>query len=165
MTELPESTDLDRAIIGLTRMARMLERTVPGMTLADFRILSAVQEGEARASRLAHRLAVGKPSMSSAVDSLLRRGLLSRSAHATDQRAFELALTEPGHEALGQARSALGGLVATVAARTADAGAVVAALAALDAAIEDEIAAHAHRRLGDAGVRRSTRPSAHGGCP
>lgn len=107
-----------------------------GLSLADFRVLSAVAEGEARASRLAHRLALGKPAISSTVESLVRRGLLRREAHDADLRATQLVLTEEGAAARVDAESALVSVVVALVSDTTDPAATLAALAALEPAIE-----------------------------
>ena len=122
-------------------MARMLERTLlragpAPLSLADYRMLTAVAGGEARASRLARRLAVGKPSVSASVDSLVRRGLLERRGRSTDQRAIELRITAEGDRLRRAAETALCDLVYEVAGHTADSDAALAALAAFGAAIE-----------------------------
>ena len=119
----------------------MLERTLqhrtsPQLTLSDYRMLTAVAGGEARASRLARRLAVGKPSVSASVDSLVRRGLLERRGGAGDQRAVDLLITAVGDGARHDAESALTELVIDIAARTADPTATLAALAAFGDALE-----------------------------
>jgi len=138
------------AALALSRTARMLERalahgTAPALSLSDYRVLTAVAGGEGRASRLARRLAVGKPSVSASVDSLVRRGLLARSAGAGDQRAIDLTVTAGGHALLVDADRAVTALVTDIASRTPDPSGTLAALAAFGTALEQrqtEIAAH-----------------------
>ena len=139
------SGDARAAVHALTRASRILERSLAGsgteralpeLSIADFRVLSAVAEGEARASRLATRLVLGKPAISSTVDSLVRRGLLRRDAHGGDQRAFDLGLTAAGEAARDAAESALAALVVDLVARTQHPDAVLAALAELGDGIE-----------------------------
>ena len=145
MTELSGSSgipasaedDTVRATRALSRVARMLERALPpGISLADYRMLSAIAEGEARASRLAHRLAVGKPSVIGMVDSLVRRGLVARAVADGDQRAVDLAVTDAGETARAEAQDALSALVADIAGRTADPAGTLAALAAFGDGVE-----------------------------
>ncbi len=134
----------------LTRLSRILERSLPaGLTLADFRVLSAVAEGEARASRLARRLALGKPAISSTVDSLVRRGMLRREQAGADQRAVDLVLTPGGDAARRQAESALLEVVVALAAGTGDERGVLDALAELGDAIERRQAAFAAARAAE----------------
>ena len=131
----------------LTRAARILERSIPDLSLADFRVLSSIAEGEARASRLARRLALGKPAISSTVDSLVRRGLLRREAHDSDQRAVDLVITAAGDAARTAAENELAGVLTDLAADTPDPGALLAALAQLGDAIERRQASVAAGRL------------------
>lgn len=133
-------TDLPRAVNALARAARLLERAADGITLADYRVLSAVAAGEARASRLARRLAVGKPSISATVDSLVRRGLLSRTAVPGDNRCLHLALTAAGEMLLAAAEGAMSDRLAGVLTRCDDPEGVLAALASLGNGIEAELA-------------------------
>jgi len=120
----------------LTRAYRLLERALDGLSLADFRVLSAVGGGEERASRLAARLALGKPAISASVDSLCRRGLLRRAPLDADQRVLSLALTPDGEHVLSEAERRMTDIVEGLAGRTADPGATLTALAALNAAID-----------------------------
>jgi len=133
-------------VLALARMARMLEHalsrdTTPPISLSDYRMLSAVAGGEARASRLARRLAVGKPAISASVDSLARRGLLTRHGGAADQRAIDLRITPDGDRVRVEAERALARVVVDIANRTDDPAGTVAALADFGAALEQRQAA------------------------
>jgi DNA-binding MarR family transcriptional regulator len=145
---------LSAAVRALTRSARLLERSLTDLSMADFRLLSAVAEGEARASRLAARLAIGKPTVSSTVDSLVRRGLLERESHDGDQRVVRLALTAEGERMRRSAERDLEAVVARLAAEADDGAGVITALAALDVAIErvHVASADARRATADAGM-------------
>lgn len=114
---------------------------LPELSLADFRILSAIGEGEARAARLAERLALGKPTVSATVDSLARRGLVLKHTSADDQRVTELRLSDDGRRQLSEATAALAASVATLAGYADDPGATLAALAGLGPAIDRRHAA------------------------
>lgn len=129
------------AAIGLARASRLIERMLPELSLADFRILSAIGEGEARAARLAERLALGKPTISATVDSLARRGLVLKRTSPDDQRVTELRLSEEGEHRLGEATAALAASVAALAGFSGDPAATLAALAGLGAAIDRRHAA------------------------
>ena len=138
----PEQTDAQRAVRSLARMARMFERIMPGrLTMADFRMLSAIGDGEARASRLARRLALGKPTVSATVDSLVRRGLVTRTAHGSDQRAVDLALTVDGLAALADADAALGRALERIAGATTDPAVTLRTLAEIGPALDALLAA------------------------
>jgi DNA-binding MarR family transcriptional regulator len=101
------STESVAAVRALARASRLIERASDSLSLADYRVLTAIVEGEARASRLAARLAVGKPTISASVDSLCRRGLLEKTQVAGDGRAAELSLTSDGTEVFAAAESAM----------------------------------------------------------
>jgi DNA-binding MarR family transcriptional regulator len=88
------------AIRALARASRTLERASGELSLAHYRILSAVASGDERASRVAQRLAIGKPTVSAAVEALTQRGLLRRSEVAGDQRASVLSMTPDGRSLL-----------------------------------------------------------------
>ena len=133
---LAASAEARAAVHALTRASRILERSLSELSVADFRVLSAVAEGEARASRLATRLALGKPAISSTVESLVRRGMLHRRVHGADQRAIELALTPSGEAAQQAAESALAAVVAGLVVRTEHPDAVLTALGAMGDGIE-----------------------------
>src|SRR5205085_8628655 len=91
----------------LTRLARMLERGADDLSLPQFRILALVDEGGERASQLADRLAVGKPTITAVVDGLVERGYLKRSADCDDRRATKITLTAAGRKALYDAEHAM----------------------------------------------------------
>jgi DNA-binding MarR family transcriptional regulator len=129
-----------QAIRALARMARQLERSSGDLNLAHYRILAAVADGDERASRVADRLALGKPTVSAAVESLTKRGLLSREGAAEDRRAATLALTPAGEAALAAVEDEMFARLDALCARTPDPDAVLESLARLGEAL-DEIAA------------------------
>ena len=95
------------AVRALARLSRMIERASDDFSLAHYRVLAAVAEGDERASRVARRLALGKPAISASVDALCRRGLLTRGCAADDQRAVVLQLTPAGRRMLETAEAAM----------------------------------------------------------
>lgn len=129
-----------RAVSSVVRVSRLLERSCPEVNLAHFRILSAVALGEERASRLAARLAVGKPAVSAAVDALCHRGLLRRGDVERDQRAAALALTPEGHAVLSRAQREMATVLTELCSRTPDGAAVLICLGWLDSAVEEVLA-------------------------
>jgi DNA-binding MarR family transcriptional regulator len=131
-----QDAGVDAAVDAVSRLARMLERSAAPLSLADFRVLSAIAAGEDRASRLAQRLAVGKPAISATVDSLAKRGLVARAKVDGDQRATALALTSEGDAQFARAKARLAERVRAVTAQTDDPGASIHALADLGDAIE-----------------------------
>ncbi|WP_375476765.1 MarR family winged helix-turn-helix transcriptional regulator [uncultured Jatrophihabitans sp.] len=124
------------AVRALVRMTRVLERDCGDLGLAHYRVLAAVADGAERASRVARRLALGKPTISASVDALVRRGLLVRGDVAEDARASALRLTADGARALAEIELAMGARLAAVLAHTADPARVRAALAELGPALD-----------------------------
>ncbi len=132
-----------RALVGA---ARVLERASGELSLAQYRVLASVAAGDERASRIAARLALGKPTISATVESLRRRGLLTRAAVDDDQRAATLRLTDDGRAVLDAAERAMLDRLGELAARTAEPAAVLAALRALDGAVDGYLADRAAAR-------------------
>jgi DNA-binding MarR family transcriptional regulator len=128
--------DAAAAVQALARASRLLERAATDLSLSDFRVLSAINSGDERASRVADRLAIGRPSISAAVDSLGKRGLLVRSGVDHDQRAAALALTAEGAAARQRMEDSLVAVLEGLCARTPDPARVIESLAWLGAAIE-----------------------------
>lgn len=128
------------AIRALARVARLLERSSGDLNLAHYRVLSAIAEGSERASRVADRLALGKPTVSSAVESLTKRGLLLRENVADDRRATTLTLTPAGEDALAAVDREMLGYLDELLARTPDPARVLESLGQLGTAL-DEVAA------------------------
>jgi DNA-binding MarR family transcriptional regulator len=134
-----DTTGRVQAIRALARMARQLERSSGDLNLAHYRVLAAVADGDERASRVADRLALGKPTVSAAVESLTKRGLLSREDAADDRRAATLTLTPAGAVALAAVEEGMLERLDDLCARTPDPDAVLDALARLGEAL-DEVA-------------------------
>ncbi len=128
------------AVRTLARASRLIERASDELSLAHYRVLSAIGSGDERASRIATRLAVGKPAMSAAVDALCRRGLVERLEVQGDQRAVALHLTPAGAELLDRVETEIVRRFETLWARTGNADRVVAALVALGQAMDDAFA-------------------------
>src|SRR6201994_4739202 len=126
-----------QAVRALARLARALERSSGDLNLAHYRVLAAVADGDERASRVAARLALGKPTVSAAVESLTGRGLLSREDAAEDRRAATLALPRAGELALATVEEEMLGRLDDLTSRTADPDAVLDALARLGEALDE----------------------------
>lgn len=144
------SGDETAAVRTLTRLARLLERGCDELSLAQYRVLAVVAAGDERASRLAERLAVAKPTVTAAVDGLVERGFLCRSAVPGDRRAARIAITAAGRRALASADAAMVGRLETVLARVPDRAGVLAALATLRAALEAAEASACRPAAGEA---------------
>src|SRR5690349_1020297 len=92
-------------------MARLLERACtdlsPPLTLAQYRLLAMIGGGAERASEIAGRLALTKPTVSATVDTLVERGLVTRATADDDRRALRLQLTPDGAGVLEAAERAM----------------------------------------------------------
>jgi DNA-binding MarR family transcriptional regulator len=119
------------AVRAVARMSRVLERACTercDLSMAHYRVLAAVSDGDERASRVAARLALGKPAISASVEALCRRGLLAREESAGDQRVVTLRLTPAGRAALLQAEQAMTERLRAVLAHTSEGPEVMASL-------------------------------------
>lgn len=142
----PPASSAVEAVRSLARIARILERASGGLGLAHYRVLSAIAAGEERASRVAARFELGRPTISAAVDALRRAGLIERAAVATDQRAFALRLTPQGWQLLERVEAEMVRVVDELCRRVASAGLAndpVDVLAALGEALDARAAERA----------------------
>jgi DNA-binding MarR family transcriptional regulator len=128
-------TDIE-AVRAVARLSRVLERACGDLSMAHYRVLSAVADGDERASRVARRLALGKPTISASVEALCRRGLLTREDVTEDQRAVTLRLTPAGAGVLRDVEAAMSERLAAVLAQTARPVETSAALSRLGAGID-----------------------------
>ena len=78
-----------------------------GISLPQYRLLASVTDGPHRASALASRVGVSRPTLTSLVDGLEHAGLLRRVPVPTDRRGIELEATGAGLEAVARADVAL----------------------------------------------------------
>jgi DNA-binding MarR family transcriptional regulator len=142
----PRQVDAVRA---LARATRVLERASGELSLAHYRVLSAIASGEKRASRVAERLAIGKPTVSAAVEALAQRGLLLRSAVDDDQRVAVLHLTPEGEALLARVETEMIRRIDDLCGRTPDPDRLMESLVWLGAAIDDWQAQRAAQRRAD----------------
>jgi DNA-binding MarR family transcriptional regulator len=129
--------DLIEAVRALARASRFLERSSDELSLAHYRVLAAIASGDERASRVAHRLAIGRPTISAAVDALSQRGLLSRRTVEGDQRATALHLSEKGAALLARVEAAMVERLESLAVRTSDGSQLVRTLIWLGGAMDE----------------------------
>jgi len=129
-----------RAVRALARASSVLERASSELSLAHYRVLAAISSGSAMASRIADRLALGKPAVSAAVDSLERRGLLERLAVEGDQRAATLRLTPAGERLLAEVEGEMTARLDDLCRRVPDRARLLEALAWLGEAIDARMA-------------------------
>jgi DNA-binding MarR family transcriptional regulator len=134
------------AVRALARATRVLERASGELSLAHYRVLAAIASGDERASRVANRLAIGKPTVSAAVEALAQRGLLLRSTVDGDQRVAVLHLTPEGQAVLARVEAEMIRRIDELCARTPDPGRLMESLVWLGAAIDDWQAQRAAER-------------------
>ena len=142
-----ETEPVVEAVRALSRVSRLLERASDGLSLSHYRVLSAIAAGDERASRVAGRLAVGKPTISASVESLSQRGLLARSTVKGDHRAAALRLTAQGEALLARVEADMAARLDDLCSRTPDGGQLIESLMWLGVAIEAD-AAERQARLG-----------------
>ena len=133
----------------LARATRVLERASGELSLAHYRVLAAIASGDERASRVANRLAIGKPTVSAAVEALAQRGLLVRSAVDGDQRVAVLHLTPEGQALLARVEAEMIRRLDELCGRTPDPDRLMESLVWLGAAIDDWQAQRAAVRRAD----------------
>lgn len=136
---MPASTDdsAAQAVRALARASRVLERASGELSLAHYRVLSAVAAGDERASRVAARLALGRPTISAAVDALGQRGLLIRVGAPADGRAATLKLTADGRRILARVEGEMVARLDDLCARTPDRERVLESLTWLASAMDE----------------------------
>ena len=127
---------MDRDVLTLARIARVLERACTDLTLAQYRLLAMIADGAERASHLAGELALTKPTVSATIDTLVERGLVEREAVDGDRRATRLTVTEPGRAALLVAESSMRERLDDVLARVDDPVALRQSLTQLQSALD-----------------------------
>jgi DNA-binding MarR family transcriptional regulator len=107
-----------QAVRVLARVQRLLESADAGLTIPQYRMLTALSEGGQRSARLAERLAVRKPTVTALADGLIAAGYAVREGEPGDRRIVRLCLTEAGAAALRRAEQGyldrLGPLLADV---------------------------------------------------
>ncbi len=99
----------------LMRLATRLERLQTEalawlsepVTFRQFRILTRVQEGNTSLTRLAQAIRRSMPTVSASVDTLVKRGLLTREPSPGNRRQVTLAVTDRGRAVLDEGRVTL----------------------------------------------------------
>jgi DNA-binding MarR family transcriptional regulator len=143
MREVAPTTDTSgtgAAVRALARLARLLEHACEQLTLPQYRLLAMVASGDERATQLAGRLALSKPTVTAVVDGLVERGMLVRSEVAGDRRAVKLSLTPAGRTALAATEAAMSERLAGVLIRCDDPELARAGLVQLGQALDQAVA-------------------------
>jgi DNA-binding MarR family transcriptional regulator len=135
------SEDLREASRAVALIGRTLERACADLTLAQYRVLAMVSGGDARASKIAERLAVAKPTVTAVVDGLVDRGYLRREAVPGDRRAVSIVVTEAGRARLAEAEDAMSARLGHLLDAVSDRRAFVRGLAEIEASMRAEFQA------------------------
>jgi DNA-binding MarR family transcriptional regulator len=120
-------------------LGRALERACADLTLAQYRILAMVASGDARASKLAERLAVAKPTVTAVVDGLVDRGYLRREAVPGDRRSASIVVTTEGRARLATAEDGMSARLDKLLGAVSDRDAFLRGLVEIDAAMRSEM--------------------------
>jgi DNA-binding MarR family transcriptional regulator len=131
--------ELREASRAMALLGRTLERACADLTLAQYRVLAMVASGDARASKLAERLAVAKPTVTAVVDGLVDRGYLLREAVPGDRRSASIVVTPDGRARLAAAEDAMSTRLERLLVAVSDREAFVRGLAEIDAAMRSEL--------------------------
>jgi len=151
---------VDRDVFTLARMARVLERACTDLTLPQSRLLAFISRGEERASNLAERLALARPTVSATIDTLVDRALLERTAVDNDRRAVRLTITADGHTAMRGTEQAMRARLDDILAHADDPDLVCGALAQLADALTASFAANkAAKAAAAAGISEPDEPA------
>jgi DNA-binding MarR family transcriptional regulator len=128
---------VDAPTLTLARLNRVLENHgSKDLSLPQYRVLGVLATGGERATQLASRLGVTKPTLTALVDSLVERGLVARDTPAGDRRAVRLSITAAGRSMLTSSGKQFRAAFEDVLSRCPDRDAVLAALAQLSAALD-----------------------------
>jgi len=146
----------DDPSLTLARLSRLLENTATSdLTLPQFRVLGLLAAGDERASLLAARLAVAKPTMTAIVTSLVDRGYVVRESAPGDRRVVRLSISPSGEAAVEAAGARLRAVLDDVLTRCAHPEAVLAALDELRVALDERWAERAAGQQPLVGARRA----------
>jgi long-chain acyl-CoA synthetase len=149
-----------RVVARLARQVELALATVE-LSLAQYRVLVLLGEGNEAASALADKLAVSRPSVTGVVDGLVSRGLVERHHGVEDRRRVGHDLTPAGRRVLATADGEIERRLSEIAAHRPDGAA--AAFAGLGPWREALDAYRAARRAATADRARATRPAGRGG--
>lgn len=137
---------VDRDLLTFTWLTRVLERACTDLTLPQYRLIALIARGDERASDVADRLALARPTVSATIDTLVERGLLERTAIDTDRRAVRLTITAEGARVMRATQDSMRARLDQVLDHTDDRAAVERALGQLaDAMVADRAERRAAR--------------------
>ncbi len=114
---LAGGTQMDRTDQSLVALRRILRATeiygrklakAAGLTAVQFRVLQIVAErGTCTATEIAHKMRVSQATVTSLVDKLVRREVVTREKSQTDRRQIHIIITATGREIVSHAPDAL----------------------------------------------------------
>jgi DNA-binding MarR family transcriptional regulator len=113
-------------------------------------VLGLLSSGHERATELASKLAVTKPTLTSLIDGLVERGFVERGGADGDRRAVRLVITPAGSAAADAAGRAMRAVLDDVLARCADPAGVLIALDDLRLALDARWSERAAATLAEA---------------
>ncbi len=126
----------DEAAVGglltMLRVSRVMERVHSGVSPQQYRMLKLIGGGGERSARLAEKLAVARPTLTSTADSLVAAGLAVRQAEPGDRRVVRLCLTPAGQAAVERADEAYAAWFGSLLDDTGRRAEILAALQYLD---------------------------------
>ena len=125
------------ALLTVLRMSRVMERIDAGVSPQQYRMLKLIGAGGERSARLAEKLAVARPTLTSTADSLVAAGLAVRQAEEGDRRVVRLCLTPAGQAAVQQADAAYAAWFSSLLERTGRGAEILADLRLLDDAMTE----------------------------
>jgi DNA-binding MarR family transcriptional regulator len=125
------------AVLTVLRVSRVLERIDAGVSPQQYRILKLIGQGGERSARLAEKLAVARPTLTSTADSLVAAGLAVREAEPGDRRVVRLRLTPAGQTAVVRADEAYAQWFESVLEYTGRRAEILADLQLLDEAMSE----------------------------
>ncbi len=109
MATLSDAASEQLARLGLDVLPRVMrlvaaaatEESEQLLSITQFRILKRISHGPKLGSELAQALRITPPTVSAAIDSLVRRGLVERCEDTEDRRAIPLQITPAGIHCFG----------------------------------------------------------------
>ena len=128
---------VDEPTLTVARLGRLLENTSDvELSLPQYRVLGLLSTGDERATQLAARVSVTKPTLTAIVDSLVERGYVRRETTDGDRRAVRLSITANGRTAVERTGAQLREVLDDVVDRCERPEAVLAAIDELRRALD-----------------------------
>lgn len=140
MSEWPPEDVTDVLTIVAARLTHLtrhrLRHLEPTLTYRQYRLMSHIRGGATSLTRLRAHTVISMSALSETIDTMARKGLVSRTPSATDGRGVDLALTDDGEATVTAARRLLAELATEVIAEVPEhaRSGLVAALATMDEA-------------------------------